>query len=150
MSTVLEADPEVRRAIEQLHGSMVKERRRVPRESFPVVQRIAQATDGKIPEHAAFSPVKCHDLSTRGFSFIVKKRPQFKAIVLALAAPPDVIYLAAEVRHCTDVLMHASGRVEALQHQGAEVARESRSGQGAEPVVLVGCEFTERLRSHAS
>ncbi len=150
MGSALEADPEVRRAIEELRGSTAEERRRAPRESFPVVQRIAQAADGKVPEQATFFPVKCHDLSTRGFSFFVKKRPQFKSMVLALGTPPDVIYLGAEVRHCTDVLMHASGRVEILQNQDAQTDGASPSGNGAKLTVLVGCEFTRRLESDDS
>jgi len=150
MTSVLEADPEVCRAIEELRGGTTEERRRAPRELFPVVQRIAQAADGKVPEQATFFPVKCHDLSTRGFSFFVKKRPQFKSMVLALGTPPDVIYLGAEVRHCTDVLMHASGRVEVLDEQDAQTDCASPSGNGAELTVLVGCEFTRRLESQHS
>jgi hypothetical protein len=100
-----------------------------------------------VPEQTAFFPVKCHDLSTRGFSFIAKRRPQFASLVLALGTPPDVIYLAAEVRHCTDVLAYPSGRVEVLDGQETPADGRCRGGNGAEPGVLVGCEFIRRLES---
>jgi hypothetical protein len=148
MAPALEADPEVRRAIDELHGSLPRERRSAPRESFRVVQRIAQANGGKVPEQTAFFPVRCHDLSTRGFSFIVKRRPQFKSLVLALGTPPGVIYLAAEVRHCTDVVTYPSGKVEILDDHSKQIARDSRSGKRVELGVLVGCQFTRRLGPH--
>jgi hypothetical protein len=145
MATVLEADPEIRRAVERIHASSAPERRCSARRPFRVVQRIAQATGARVPEQTAFFPVKCHDLSTRGFSFIVKTQPQFKSLVLALGTPPDVVYLAAEVRHCTEVLVHPSGRVAALQGQEAPSGRGMRGGNGIERGVLVGCEFLRRL-----
>lgn len=149
MSDVLEADPEVCQAVDRLSGSATTERRRCAREPFPVVQQVARATGQKVPEQSAFFPVKCRDLSTRGFSFVLKRRPQFTSLVLALDAPPEVIYLAAEVRHCTEVLVHPSGRVEPLPKQDPEAAAPSPGGDGANDGakvgVLVGCEFTERL-----
>jgi len=150
MATVLEIDPEICRAVDRFHASSAAERRRVPRESFAVVQRIAQAMGHKVPEQTAFFPVKCHDLSTRGFSFIMKRRPRFESIVLALGAPPEVIYLAAEIRHCTDVLAHPSGQVKILDGRGGQTDGEPRSGHGAELGVLVGCEFTGRLEAPGS
>ena len=147
MTNVLEVDPGVLRAVEQFGASSTKERRCISRKPFGVVQRIAQAAGRKVPEQATFFPVKCRDLSTRGFSFIVKRRPQFKSIVLELGTPPDEIYLAAEIRHYTEVLVHASGKVEVLQRQDSETGFEGPSEDGAEPWVMVGCEFTGRLES---
>jgi hypothetical protein len=100
-----------------------------------------------VPEQTEFFPVRCHDLSTRGFSFLVRRQPQFKSIVLALTTLPEVIYLAAEVKHCTDVLVHPSGRVEVLRNRDAESGCKIGSGNGAECSVLVGCEFTRRLNT---
>jgi hypothetical protein len=146
MSSVLAEDPEVRRGIRWFQSMLTEERRRAPRQPFPVVRRIAQTTGQEVPEQAAFFPVNCRDLSTHGFSFLVKTRPQFKSLVLALDAPPNMIFLAAEVRHCTDVLVHPSGRVEVLLlNLVARDDYERRRVAGAEFQVLVGCEFTRRL-----
>jgi hypothetical protein len=145
MATVLEADPEVRRAVERIHASSAAERRCTARRPFRAVQRIAQTTGTSVPEQTAFFPVKCHDLSTRGFSFVVKTQPQFKSLVLALGTPPQVVYLAAEVRHCTDVFVDPSGQVVVVPGQAAANGRGRRGRNGVECGVLVGCEFLRRL-----
>lgn len=150
MTSVIEADPDILRAVEQLGVPSTKERRGTSRKPFRVVQRIAQAVGRTVPEQAAFFPVKCHDLSTRGFSFVAKRRPQSKSIVLALGTPPDELYLAAEIKHCTEVLVHASGKVEVLEEQDSETGLEGRSEDGAELYLMVGCEFTGRLESEDS
>lgn len=147
MSDALDADPEVRQAIDRLHGSVMEERRRSRREPFPLVQRIAHAAGRKVPEQEAFFPIRCRDLSTRGFSFIVEGRPQFKSLVLALGSPPDVLYIAAEVRHCTDVLVEPSGRVEVSHTKEAQADCPGPGNRGARPGVLVGCEFVQRLEA---
>jgi len=143
MASVLEADAEVCGAIQRFQSMLTKERRRSPRRAFPSVRYIAQSADGEMPEKPAFFPVECRDLSTHGFSFLFKTRTQFQTLVLALDAQPTPIYLVAEVRHCTDVLVYPSGRIEVRPK--AWEAHESQIPEGAEPWVLVGCEFTRRL-----
>lgn len=145
MPNVLEADPEVCRAVRQFQTMLTKERRSSPRRPFPFVRRIARATGRKVPEEATFFSVKCRDLSTQGFSFLVKARPQFTSLVLALDAWPSPIYVAAEVKHCEDVLIYPSGRTEVLHDRGARVDAERSSDDGVESWVLVGCKFTQRL-----
>ncbi len=145
MASLLEADPEILRALDKLRSSSAEERRRAPRNPFRVEQRIAQATGRRVPELSTFFPVKCSDLSTRGFSFSIKRCPQFESIVLALGTPPDVIYIAAEVRHCTEVMTYPSGRVEVLDQQGAETGQEGPGVEGVERSFVIGCEFTGRL-----
>lgn len=145
MTSLLEADPEILQAVDELRSSSTEERRCAPRKPFRVVQRIAQATGRRVPEPSTFFPVKCCDLSTRGFSFSIKRRPQFESIVLALGTPPDVIYLAAEIKHCTEMVACPSGRVEVLDEQGAETDHEDPGIEGVERSFVVGCEFTGRL-----
>lgn len=145
MSSVLRADPAVCRAVIRLRMLLTNERRRCPRKPFPVVRLIAPAAGEEVPGQTAFFPAKCHDLSTHGFSFLVKTRPQFKSLVLALETTPDPIYVAAEVKHCTDVLVHPSGRVEVLHKLAGRDEYQRRWSAGAEHCVLVGCEFTRRL-----
>ena len=143
MAAVLEADAEVCGAIQRFQSMLTKERRRSPRRAFPLVRYIAQSTDGEMPEKTAFFPVQCRDLSTQGFSFLFKTRPQFQTLVLALDAQPAPIHLLAEVRHCTEVLIHSSGRMEVRRSLWETHA--SQIPEGAESWVLVGCEFTRRL-----
>jgi hypothetical protein len=123
----------------------MEERRRAPRRSFPVVRRIAEAAGEEVPEQADFFSVQCRDISTHGFSFLVKTRPRFQSLVLALEASPNPVYVTAEVRHRTEVLVHPSGRVEVVYNQGTRADRERPSAEGAESWVLVGCEFTRRV-----
>ena len=143
MSGVFMPDPAVCRVVSR--SRILAERRRSPRYPFPVVRPIAQATGQEVPEQAAFFPVKCRDLSLHGFSFFARTRPQFSSLVLALETTPDPIYIAAEVRHCTDVLVHSSGRVEVVYKLGGQDGCPLWLPYGAEFGVLVGCEFTGRL-----
>lgn len=145
MPGVLRADPVVCRAVNRFRMLLTNERRRCPRQPFPVVRPIAEATGQEVPEQAAFFPARCHDFSTHGFSFLAKSRPHFKSLVLALETTPDPIYMAAEVRHCTDVLVHPSGQVEVLHKLAGRDDYQRRWSDGAEFSVLVGCEFTGRL-----
>ncbi len=145
MASALQSDPEVHRVVEQLRSSAGNDRRDTSREPFPAIQHIAPADGENMPKRTAFFPIRCHDLSTRGFSFFANEQPQFSSLVLALRTATEVIYLAAEVRHCTEALVYPSGRVEVLggPRDGADCKRARRDG--AEHVVLVGCEFARRL-----
>ena len=58
-----------------------------------------------------------------------------------------MIYLTAEVRHCTGVLIYPCGQVEALADEDS--AADRKSGYRADRWVLVGCEFVQRLHEHA-
>ncbi len=145
MPSALEADPEIRQGIHRFQSLLSRERRRCPRQPFPVVRQIAQAAGDHLPEQAAFFPVRCRDLSPDGFSFLAKTRPEFRSLVLALDAPPETIYLAAEVRHCTSVAIYPSGRVEVLHGRDLPADGEPCSADAAEYWVLVGCQFTRRL-----
>jgi hypothetical protein len=145
MPGALERDPEVRQGIHRFQSLLSRERRRCPRQPFPVVRHIAQAAGDDVPEGAAFFPVRCRDLSADGFSFLAKARPGFRSLVLALDAPPKTIYLAADVKHCTSVAIYPSGRVEVLHGRDPPADGEPCRANTAESWVLVGCQFTRRL-----
>ena len=116
--------------------------RKLPRRSFRVVQRVAPRTGPGIPREAEFFNVRCHDLTRQGFSFLMSARPAFTSLVAAFGIPPELIYVAAQVVHCTDVLVDEAGRVRSdEQRDQAPVAQR----QDLRPMVLAGCRFTERL-----
>jgi hypothetical protein len=145
VASPFEPDQELRQAIDQLQEPPVQERRSATRRSYPVVQHIAEAIDEGVPEKSAFVSVKCHDLSTRGFSFLAKRQPPFESLVLALGTPLGVIHVAAEVRHCNEAVVDAAGRVNVIQSDDTNDGEQSSGGKGITPVILVGCEFTHRL-----
>lgn len=121
------------------------ERRGAERKPFPSMQRIAQRRGPGIPEASEFIEVKCHDLTRRGFSFLLPSQPNFHAVVAAFGTPPKVIYVAARVSHYHHVLVYPSGLVKRMEDRAVQVGSEDLRSQSATPMVLVGCRFTERL-----
>ncbi|MCR4415311.1 MAG: PilZ domain-containing protein [Thermoguttaceae bacterium] len=77
------------------------DRRTSPREAYPVVQSIAPYDGKHMPRPEAFCPIRCCDLSTGGFSFLLPKPPEFRRLVVALGTPSGILYLDAEVAHCS-------------------------------------------------
>ncbi|MBN1910251.1 MAG: hypothetical protein JW818_10970 [Pirellulales bacterium] len=112
-----------------------REGRAHPRQPFPCVQRIAPSAGDEIPDASFFIPVRCHDLSPAGFSFFLPAEPEFKTLIVAFGAPPEVVYAGAEVLHCTPTPMTMSHGL-----WGVPEMAES------EPLVLVGCKLTYRFR----
>ena len=121
------------------------ERRGRDRKTFSTTQRIAVRRGPGVPDDREFIAVQCHDLSCSGFSFFLPNRPNFDSLVAALGAPPEVIYTAAEVVRCVDVLIEFTGQIEYVQHGSQQPAFEDFRGRTATPMVLVGCRFTERI-----
>jgi hypothetical protein len=121
------------------------ERRDQARSPFVSLQRVAVRRGRGIPDDAEFMPVQCRDLSCRGFSFLLPERPAFQAVVVAFGPPEDSIYLAARVSHCADVWVESSGDLRPTM-----IRNRQPSGLppfvNAEPMVLVGCRFLERLQ----
>ena len=121
------------------------ERREQSRSEYPSLQRIAVRRGRGVPDDAQFMPVQCRDLSSQGFSFLLPEQPAFQAVVAAFGPPDNCIYLAARVSHCADVWVEPSGELRLA------VKRNGRRGnlppvENAEPMVLVGCRFLERLQ----
>lgn len=95
-----------------------RERRRSPRQQFPVMQLMAPFYR-KMPRADQFTPVSCRDLSNSGIAFYMPQRADFTKVVVGLGKPPQLTYVAARVVRqaaCT-------------------------SGGG----VVVGCEFVDRV-----
>lgn len=126
------------------------ERRGHPRRRFLVDHRVAPVRGEEFPDESAFIPVRCNDLTRSGFSFFFPSRPEFTNLVVAFGAPPETIYVGAEVIYCDDVLIHPLGVVERLGGDRAGPSRRSPEGAAAVPAVLVGCQFTERLEKPAA
>lgn len=121
------------------------ERRTDQRQLFLSKQRIAPRSGRGLPGESEFVEVACHDLSRGGFSFFLASRPDFDSLVVALGSPPETIYMAAEVTHCEEVLVHGSGKVEYVGDLAGRRGDEDPGRQGAAVMVVVGCRFTERL-----
>ena len=126
-----------------------RERRCLPRTPYDARQRVARRDGPGIPDDSEFHEVRCHDISQSGFAFLFPTRPAFQSLVVAFGLPPTVIYVAAEVAHCTRALVFPSGRVKRLRQslpagavQAAEPDSEDAEGR---PMILVGCRFRERL-----
>ena len=144
-----EIDADFYNLIHQLAGSAedgpAAERRGDRRQPFRSAQRIAIRRGPGIPDESQFIEVRCHDLTRRGFSFVLPSQPDFDSLVAAFGTPPEVIYVAARVAHCDDVLVYSSGLVQRVADRDQHVGHQDRHGRTATPVVLVGCRFTERL-----
>lgn len=111
------------------------QRRESDRAPFPALQRIAIRQGRGVPDESEFFEVQCHDLTSRGFSFLIPYRPRFKVLVAAFGTAPSVIYLGAAITHCEEVMVYTR-RPDDSQD----------SATATKPMVLVGCQFTERLR----
>jgi hypothetical protein len=116
------------------------ERRRELRSPLRSYQWIAPRSGNRMPHPVQFEQYQCYDISASGFSFLSPTRPGFRSLVVALVALPEVIYLAADVVHCTDVYAYPSGAVE----PAAARSRFHDVDDGT-PMYLVGCRFDRRL-----
>ncbi len=121
------------------------ERRHERRRSFLSSQRIAPRRGPGVPDESQFFEVPCHDLSRGGFSFFFPSRPDFDSLAVAFGTPPEVIYMAAEVAHCEDVLVDSSGEVRPVGGPGEQCDQQDLDGRTATPMVMVGCRFNGRL-----
>jgi PAS domain S-box-containing protein len=77
------------------------DRRARSRRPYPYVQRIAPMRGTAMPDETQFNEWLCHDISSRGFSFISPNQPDYHKIVVAFGTPPSLVYLTADVRHAT-------------------------------------------------
>ena len=119
------------------------ERRSCRRRPFFAIQRIAPITGPQMPGEREFFCVESRDLTSRGVTLFMPARPTFMSLVIAFDGSPTTEYVAAEVIHCTEVLVYPSGLIEPLAHRSDGSARNAaREGPG-ELMVLVGCRFTQ-------
>lgn len=118
------------------------ERRGQKRSAFPVVQRIAPYEESGFPPERAFFGVQCHDLTRRGFSFLLPSWPEFDYLVAEFGRRPDAIYVVAQVVHAEQVLVYSSGRVQRL---GTGTSLPPHGPKTGRLMFLVGCRFVRRL-----
>lgn len=96
------------------------ERRKAPRLTFTMNQRVAPYVGWKVPPEPAFREVPCIDISTGGISFVWPTEPDFQHVVVALGKPPKLVYLCARIV-------------------------SSRPWDGESKGVRLGCQFLGRL-----
>ena len=109
-------------AAEPLVSALHVERRKRSRRAYPYFQLVAFCTGDGLPDKSAFKEVRCNDISAGGFSFFSATPPPSETLVVALGAPPKLMYLVAQVAHVT---------------------RTKRDG---EKTYLIGCNYIGRAR----
>ena len=100
------------------------ERRGDGRHEYNQVQLLAPYDGRSLPVQADFQQVQCHDISPRGFSFFLPKRPDYEHLIVALGAVPFTFFSAQ--------IMHADETV-----------------RGTSAHFLVGCQFTDRIEAES-
>ena len=146
-----DSDANFYRLIHELVGrqsTTAADRRSGRRRPFLTVQQIAGWDGRRFPADEDFFDARCRDLTGRGFSFLSPGRPQFQHLVAAFGKPPERIFIAAEVRHLAQVLVHAGGTVERLDGRSVPAARFAGEPP-PQSMVLVGCRFLRRLSKPA-
>lgn len=86
------------------------DRRSTPRRPFPYLQVIAPVLDGRLPDRGMFREVRCHDISTGGFSYLSPAEPRHTEIVVAFGSSPRLIYLRTAIAHVSPI-MYKGARV---------------------------------------
>jgi len=120
------------------------ERRKEYRSPFRSYQWVAPRVGDRLPNPAQFEQYQCYDISGNGFSFLAPNRPGFRSLVVALVVLPEIIYMSADVVHCTEVIAYPSGCVEPAANRRARLAPLDGAHDGV-PMYLVGCRFIQRL-----
>jgi hypothetical protein len=100
------------------------ERRTSLRWTFPALQPLAPYGHWGFPRADMFQPVRCHDLSTGGVSFLMQGSPEFEFAVIGLGLPDQRKFFVVRIIY----------------------RREFKPGTNE---YLVGCEFVERIRPPA-
>lgn len=99
------------------------DRRNGRRAGFETMQWLAPFIPGKPIRRESFLEVRCRDISLGGFSFVLREKPDFDEVIVALGAEPNMTYVRAKVVH---------------------VANDTpMPGQ-----LLIGCRFAERLQAN--
>ena len=119
-----------------------QERRVRPRYPFTILRWIAPYDGPDFPDKSKFFPVRCHDLSQRGFSFMISKKPEFSAFVTSFGKPPNQIRVTGKIAWCKKVKLLGSGRIEMIDNAEDDGNTNARHDQ----TFLVGCQFTGRVQ----
>jgi len=86
------------------------DRRRTARHWYPYEQSIAPIAGHRLPSREAFRVVRCHDISSRGFSFLATEPPGYEKLVAALGSPEAATYVVAQLIHVSPTEYHGKQR----------------------------------------
>lgn len=79
------------------------------RRKYVCDQRMAPyMLDEAMPKAAEFRPVKCHDISMEGISFVTPETPDYDRVVISMGPPESLLYMAATVIHSRAVFMYGN------------------------------------------
>ncbi len=123
MNGTLLSDDELRGALAGCSPETLadfEDRRSSNRWSYPAVQPLAPYGHWGFSWEEMFQPVRCHDLSTGGISFLLNEPPTFTFAVIGLGAAHPLQYLIIQKKYCYQC--------------------PSEEGQ-----YLVGCRFLKRI-----
>jgi hypothetical protein len=123
------------------------ERRSEKRHEYRAGQRIAPWDGSKFPGEEEFVPIQCRDLTRSGFSFLAAMEPRFAMMVAEFGAPPDVMYVGAQVLHSVPVICYPSGLVVQMTGRTDTATLAAHPNERGKPMFLVGCRFTRRLQN---
>lgn len=84
------------------------ERRGRERSPYPCEQLVAPLHGERLPDASQFVRVKCHDLSTGGFSYFSPALPACDQIVVAFGNATRYTFLAAHIRYAKRVVQAGS------------------------------------------
>lgn len=106
------------------------DRRSRARREYPYIQLIAPLPADRVPQEAEFRETRCHDISSRGFSFLSVSVPQYDEVVVAFGTRQSAVYLTADIRHATPT--EIDGRqmyIVGCRYTGRIAAENSRNPQ---------------------
>ncbi len=122
-----------------------EDRRAAQRNRYPGRQSVAPWDGEGVPAAWEFVPVQCHDLTRRGFSFLLPDYPAFKRLVVRFEGAGQVIYAGAEVVRTARVWVLPSGSVKGEEEWAPGEGLPDGDGERARPMVLLGCQLIRRL-----
>jgi hypothetical protein len=87
---------------ELIQEEEMPERRSAQRHAYNCIQLLAPYDGERLPTQADFQHVSCLDLSSTGFSFCTRSRPESKFVIIALGEVP-FLFFVAEILHVNAV-----------------------------------------------
>ncbi len=108
------------------------ERRAGPRHPYECRQLVAPYDGETLPRQSDFFWVDCKNISSRGFSFFLSERPEYREVVVALGGAPfifllaRILYFEVENQHYVCGCRFQKRISRALGEEGVE-ARELRA-----------------------
>ena len=94
---------ELRQAITDARVPQKMERRTSERYAYPTIQMAAPCGIAGALGESAFRPVRCHDISRGGISFVWPAQPDFAEVIVRLSEGPGSVCLKSRVLRCIPV-----------------------------------------------